>query len=137
MLEQWHADRLLGVRKVYSYSSTIDLSPNVDLDYQLEDADGNDFFLLDVWRPRLNSRKLRLQLRYRRSIVLARLYTAVDHTNPDGEALQGPHLHRYREGYEDKWAEPMAPFDDLVGALGYFCTVVNLSMPDIQGGFAR
>jgi len=32
------------------------------------------------------------------------------HTNPDGEKINGPHLHRYREGYGDKFAIPL-PLD--------------------------
>jgi hypothetical protein len=32
------------------------------------------------------------------------------HVNPDGVEVPSPHLHVYREGYGDKWAEP-APAD--------------------------
>jgi hypothetical protein len=37
--------------------------------------------------------------------VLARLDFAAPHRNPDGAEIGLPHLHRYREGYGDKWAE--------------------------------
>jgi hypothetical protein len=137
MLEQERADWLLETRKIYSHTATIELMPGTDVDYQVEDVDGGEFFLLDVRRPRLNKRSVRLQLRYRRSLVLARLCTAVGHTNPDGTELQAPHFHRYREGYEAKWAEQLEPFADIFGAVGFFCKAVNLPVPDIQGGISQ
>lgn len=134
MLEQWRADQLLAAPKIYSHSITVGLGPGVDADHQVEDVDGVEFFLLDIWRPRRNARKLRIQLRYRRSLVLARLCTGVSHANPDGEVLQAPHFHRYREGYDDRWAEQLEPFVDLDAAFTFFCKAVNLPIPDIQGG---
>ena len=137
MLEQEHADWLLETRKIYSDDTTIELSPGTDVDYGVEDIDGNEFFLLDVRRPRLNRRTVRLQLRYKRSLVLARLCTAVGHTNPDGAELQAPHFHRYREGYDAKWAEQLEPFEDIFAAVRFFFEAVNLPMPDIQGGISQ
>jgi hypothetical protein len=32
------------------------------------------------------------------------------HTNPDGESFDGPHIHFYREGYNDKFAYPIEEF---------------------------
>ena len=137
MLEQEHADWLLDTRKIYSDDTRIELSPGTDVDYGVEDIDGNEFFLLDVRRPRLNRGTVRLQLRYKRSIVLARLCTAVSHTNPDGAELQAPHFHRYREGHDAKWAEQLEPFDNILAAMTFFCEAVNLPMPDIQGGISQ
>jgi hypothetical protein len=37
----------------------------------------------------------------------------------------GLHFHSYREGYEDRWAEQLDPFEDLRGALADFCKRVN------------
>ena len=34
-------------------------------------------------------------------------YGGAPHRNPDGSEIGSPHLHRYREGYADKWAEPL------------------------------
>ncbi len=100
MLEQWEADALLGVEKMYSHDPVVRLSQGVDYDYQTEAVDEWATFLLDVLRSRRNPRKARYQLRYRRDVVLARLCTSVPHTNPDGEELGAPHLHWYREGDE-------------------------------------
>jgi hypothetical protein len=29
------------------------------------------------------------------------------HRNPDGQELSCPHIHRFREGYNDQWAYPV------------------------------
>jgi hypothetical protein len=72
MLEQWHADQLLRVPKVYSVSLTVVLTPGGQDDYPVESDDGGHHFLLDVMSSRRNRRKARFQLRYRRDIVPAR-----------------------------------------------------------------
>lgn len=136
MLEQEEADYLLRVDKVYSNTKIVDLSPGSSTEYQLEDYDGIEYFFLDVSYSARNANKFRLQLRARRSTVLARLCTAKPHTNPDGIKVYSPHLHRYREGYEDRWAEPVTPFEGPADALEYFCENINLPIPDMQGGLS-
>ncbi len=136
MLEQWKADQLLSTAKIYSHTTTVELVPGTSVEYQVEDVDGHEFFVLDVWCARRNAQKGRIQLRYQRSVVLARLCTAVPHTNPDHEVLRGPHLHRYREEYDDKWAEQVEPFTDLAQAIEFFCNKINLAVPDVQGGIS-
>ena len=73
MLEQWEADQLLLARKVYSHDTVVDLGHGTDNDYQVETDDGTEFFLLDVRGPGRKPAKARFQLRYRRTIVLARM----------------------------------------------------------------
>lgn len=136
MLEQWEADHLLLAPKIYSLDATVDLGRGADNDYQVETDDGLEFFLLDVRGPMRDPHKARFQLRYRRDIVLARMCLKARHTNPDGECFDGPHFHRYREGYDDKFAEPLSPFSDLSDALAHFCRSVNLAEPTIQGGLS-
>lgn len=136
MLEQQEADYLLGMAKIYSTTATVDLSPGTSIDHQLEGRDGTEFFWLDIWSSSRNNRRIRFQLRARRTIILARLCTASPHTNPDGQTVYFPHLHRYREGYEARWAEQVKPFDDPVKALEFFCNCINLPMPDKQGGLS-
>jgi hypothetical protein len=135
MLEQWRADQLLTVPKVYSATLGVNLRPGVGEDYPVESDDGDDHFLLDVWSSRRNLRKARFQLRYRRDIVLARLCTAKPHGNPDGTDVGSTHLHLYREGDHDKWASEVGPFEDVFAALQFFCKRINLPAPEIQGGF--
>jgi hypothetical protein len=43
------------------------------------------------------------------------------HRNPDGEEIPCPHLHRYREGYGDKWAV-LAPIERYSDTLDLFST---------------
>src|SRR5690349_5974217 len=105
MLEQWQANRLLAVPKVYAVTTMIDIAPGTDYDYQLESDDGYETFIFDVRVPRRNVSKTRFQLRYQRNIVLARLCHSAPHTNPDREFVESPHFHTYRERFDDKWAE--------------------------------
>ena len=56
------------------------------------------------------------QTRARHSVVLARLdFGSAPHRNPNGEEIGSPHLHIYREGFDDKWAilVPQDSFHDL------------------------
>lgn len=134
MLEQWEADRLLRARKVYSHELIVDLSRGADDDYQIETADGDEFFLLDVRGPGRNPEKARFQLRYRRDVVLARMCLTVPHTNPDGAPVGFPHFHTYREGFDAKFARPAGPYDSIDAALVSFCQLIDLPEPRIQGG---
>ncbi len=62
------------------------------------------------------------------------------HRNPDGTMISGPHIHRYREGQDDKWAYPLPPQmaeccdnpTDILGRFMEYCNVTNYSQ--IQGG---
>jgi hypothetical protein len=134
MLEQWEADRLLRARKVYTFSTTVDLRRGADNDYQVETDDGSESLLLDVRGPGRNPAKARFQLRHRRTLVLARLCLMARHTNPDGERLDGSHLHLYREGFDARYAENLSEFDSIIEALTCFCERVNLPVPDTQEG---
>lgn len=129
MIEQWRADYLLGMPKVYAETTTVDLSPGVVHFCILESDDETE-----IYRGRRNRMKAKFQLRHRRDTVLARLCTSVPHTNPDGELLGAPHFHRYREGFAVRFAELVDPFADVSSALNYFCDRINLPYPDIQGG---
>lgn len=88
--------------------------------------DGREEFLLDVRRGRIVLKQVCCQNRARKVVILARLeLDGRPHTNPDGEILDGNHLHVYREGYGDKWAMPVPAdefprLDSLMGALDDF-----------------
>jgi len=136
MLEQWEADRLLAMRKVYSTTVRVDLGIGVNGFYALESDDETESFLLDIFRGRLNPTKARYQLRYQREVVLARLCTSVEHTNPDGERIEPPHLHRYDAEFSDKIAAHVGPFEDITAALNFFCDRINAPRPEVQGGIS-
>jgi hypothetical protein len=56
------------------------------------------------------------------------------HTNPDGAQFDGPHFHRYIEGYDAKFVEVIPDFNSVEDALEDFCKRVNLPIPNMQGG---
>lgn len=62
-------------------------------------------FLLSLKR---NPYEIRVQLRTKdRHIPLARIDNAVQHPNPDGTIIRGPHIHWFKEGEGMAWAEPI------------------------------
>ncbi|MGH3973936.1 MAG: DUF6978 family protein [Pseudonocardiaceae bacterium] len=128
------ANRLLAVPKVYTLTTMIDIAPGTDYDYQLESDDGSETFIFDVRVPRRNVSKARFQLRYQRSIVLARLCHSAPHTNPDGEFVKSSHFHTYRERFDDKWTESLKSVYSIIDSLEVFCRKVNLPVPSVQGG---
>lgn len=74
----------------------------------LQSPDKREVFLLDIDRGQINSLKIKYQNRARQVVILVRLELAgPPHRNPDGVDIPCPHIHRYREGYGDKWAMPI------------------------------
>ena len=139
MLTQAEADALLAVRKWFPTNFTLTLRPGRNEVYELESDAPAERFVLDAWRASLRLSKIRFQNRARSSIILARLdLGGAPHTNPDGERIECPHLHVYREGYEDTWAFPLDPArfsapDDLGRAFADFCALCSIEhLPDIQ-----
>lgn len=104
-------------------------------------TDGREPFLLDLYRARISVSKGTYQNRCRQVVCLARLdFGGAPHRNPDGAEIGSPHLHLYREGFEDKWAFPVPHdrFADLqdpwrtLEDFMRFCNIVE--PPDIQKG---
>ena len=101
--------------------------------------DGREHFVLDVWRGTLNLKKYKLQERARVVIPLVRVDVGgAPHTNPDDTVVPCPHIHLYREGYDDKWAFPLSehlfrhPNDVVITFEDFaqFCKILRL--PQIQ-----
>lgn len=103
-------------------------------------TDRREHFSLDLRRGRIRIDKATYQNRARSVVILARLdLGGPPHRNPDGAEIGSPHLHRYREGYGDKWAFPLpADFSDPSDAwttlqdFMRFCHIVE--PPKIQRG---
>ena len=102
--------------------------------------DRREEFTLDLWRSRINLAKSTHQNRARQVVILIRLdIGSAPHRNPDGEEIAAPHIHRYREGFGDKWAEtvPEGVFRNLADPLWtlhdfmQYCNIVE--HPIIQG----
>lgn len=133
-LEQSEADRLfeLPKRKV---NDDMQVFPSLGgrLEVQLTSEDKKEDFLLDIYKGRIDLQKVTYQNRGRKVIILVRLDIAGSpHQNPDGDIIPCPHLHRYREGYGDKWAfPPPAVFTDinnlpqLLNEFMDYCSIVD------------
>jgi hypothetical protein len=139
-LTQAEADYLMAMEKRFESDDPLILG-DTPLSYvrPLISLDRRERFLLDIWRGRLNLKKYRLQERARSVIVLVRVDAGgAPHTNPDGEIIPCPHIHLYREGFDDKWAYPLANYhfrtsEDIVITLEDFARFCNITgLPPIQ-----
>lgn len=105
------------------------------LSIPLVSADRHESFSLDIARGSIKLSKVTYQTRARVSVPLLRLdLDGPPHTNPDGVELPCPHLHVYREGYGDKWAQPVPPPhcadpSDLWTCLWDFMGLSNITVP--------
>jgi hypothetical protein len=107
----------------------------------LVSEDHRENFWFDVSRGRIDRFKATYQNRARIVVVLLRLdLNGPPNQNPDGKDVLCPHLHKYREGYGDRWAEPVTtdrftnivdPWQTLQDFMQY-CNVTH--PPDIQKG---
>jgi hypothetical protein len=76
----------------------------------LASSDKREEFILDISRGHIDLLKGKCQNRARQNAVLVRLdFGGQPHRNPDDVEIPSPHLHLYREGYGDKWAEAVSP----------------------------
>ena len=99
-LSQAEADALLAMEKVVADSEAHEF-PGIarGVTIPLLSKDKRVEFFLDISRGRIDLGKVTYQNRGRRIVILARLDIAgPPHTNPDGERVECPHLHLYREG---------------------------------------
>jgi len=107
------------------------------LEIPLQSADQREHFLLDTSRGRINLLKGTYQTRAKQTLILARLdFGGTPHRNPDGEEVPSPHLHIFREGFADKWAQPLPAehFGDLNDPwmlFGDFLRFCNVTRPPV------
>lgn len=104
-LTQQKADALIALAKEAARRDIFTWEHNCQQEeLVLAVSDHNIGFLLTCKR---NPFEIKAQLRTKdRHIPLVRLDNSVQHVNPDGTVLRGPHLHWFREGYGVAWAEP-------------------------------
>lgn len=117
MPNQQEADFLLALKK-YDFSGEQFKFPyqGGSLRLSLHSSDKKETFNLDVTRGYIALEKITFQTRARKTVILARLdISGPPHRNPDGEEIECPHIHLYREGYGDKWAYPLP--DELQAVL--------------------
>lgn len=103
----------------------------------LSSLDGREAFHLDITRNQLKLTKVTMQNRARTIVILARLdIDGSPHRNPDDVEVPCPHLHLYREGYDDKWAFPVptgrfSDLTDLGKTLSEFMSFCNIVEPPV------
>lgn len=112
-LSQSEAELLLALRKTFQDDSPLDFSTTTPMDYErvLQSDDRREEFLLTIERGNRKRARLKYQTRARKVIVLARLdLDGPAHRNPPdfpyrpNERLPCPHIHLYREGFDDRVA---------------------------------
>ena len=139
-LSQTEADYLISLAKRRTDNRSWPYpSGGESVSIPLVSEDRREEFRLDLWRSCINLAKSTHQNRARQVIPLLRLDIGnAPHRNPDGEEIAALHIHRYREGFGDKWAEPIPAdmFRDITNSMWMFedfmryCNVVEL--PAIQ-----
>ncbi len=142
MLTQLEADALLAMEKRRENNNQYifpDFGGYVSI--SLVSMNEREQFFLDLRRSRIALSKSTYQNRVRQVFILARLdIGSAPHRNPDGEEIQSPHLHLYKEGYGDKWAFPVPNehFSNLADSWKIlhefmdYCNIVD--PPNIQRG---
>ncbi len=138
---QSEADGLLAMEKIRADDKEYEYPTAGVVNIPLVSRDRTESFLLDIRRARLDISKVTYQNRARHVIVLVRVdLNGAPHRNPDGQEVPCPHLHRYREGFADKWADPLPqpPFTnptDLWQTLQEFLQFCNVTeLPTINRG---
>jgi hypothetical protein len=135
-LTQVEADQLLAMEK-HRTSDDFHRFDAIRLEIPLLSADHREHFLLDIGRGRINLLKVTFQTRAKQTVILARLdFGGQPHRNPDGQEISCPHLHIFREGFADKWAEPLPAEhftnpDDSRALFGDFLRFCNVTRPPV------
>ncbi len=107
-LTQAEADALLKMEK-FSVDNTEHKLPHLGgkISVPLTSLDKKENFSLDIGKGRIDLLKQKYQTRARKAVVLARFDFGAPHRNPPelgGEEVGVPHLHIYKEGFNDKYA---------------------------------
>jgi hypothetical protein len=122
-LTQAEADSLLQMPKEFVDADPLEFTRTEPMNYDrlLQSADRREQFLLTIERGQRNRIRLKYQTRARKIIVLARLdLNGSAHHNPPespyrpGERLVGPHMHLYRENFDDRIAYELPDVPGLV-----------------------
>lgn len=135
LITQDEFDHLMALEKVALQSVSYkypDLGGTLTV--PLESVSRDERFTMNIGRGYVKVSKVSFHKRVRSSIGLVRVdLDGSPHKNPDGQLIDCPHIHLYREGYELKWAEPlptehfkqsadaMVVFDELLN----FCNVTR------------
>ena len=136
-ITQQEFEYLISLQKQFDDASPIDLS--LKWTRELSAVDTNDKFIIDYYMGSVRIEKYTYNKRYRKSIILLRYDSVGRHTNPDGVVFEGPHVHIYRENFDDKFAFPVTEIglsedqtsrDNVLSRFLQYCNITN--PPSIQ-----
>lgn len=136
-LTQIEADRLFSLEKHKVLDEQVEWPMEAKVAIRLVSLDGREEFILDVSTYSIKVSKTTLQNRVHTTAILVRLDVGgPPHRNPDDTEILCPHIHRFREGFNDKWAYPVPNehFRDLadrVKTLNDFMRYCNITNPPI------
>ena len=132
-------DYLIKLEKRFETSQELVLGPApLSWDRNINAIKTKETFILDFYRGSFELLKYTYNKRYRQTIILLRYDAKGRHTNPDGVTFDGPHVHIYKKGFDDKFAYPVTDIgiDEIDGmevVLKKFLTHCNVkSIPFIQ-----
>ena len=121
-LSQVEADALLAIPKMFKGDEPLEfpLTSPMDCERMLLSNDRREEFILTIERGNRKRARLKYQTRARKVVILARLdLDGPAHRNPPdspyrpNERLLCPHLHLYREGFEDRIAYLISDVSDF------------------------
>ena len=108
-MTQAQADNFLAMDKRFDDPGTLELGPE-KWTRELTASNLRERFLFDYIRGRIIFAKYRYQMRHGATEILLRYDSHGKHTNPPNPhhegGFEGPHVHLFREGYDDKIAFP-------------------------------
>lgn len=122
-ISQAEADALLALPKIFKGDEPLEFSMATPMDHErvLLSSDRREEFILTIERGNRKRARLKYQTRARKIVILARLdLDGPAHRNPPdsphrpNERLLCPHLHLYREGFEDRIAYPISDVPDFI-----------------------
>lgn len=121
-ISQAEADALLALPKIFKSDEPLEFAMTTPMDYErvLLSNDRREEFILTIERGNRKRARLKYQTRARKIVILARLdLDGPAHRNPPdssyrpNERLLCPHLHLYREGFEDRVAYLISDVSDF------------------------
>lgn len=140
MLTEYDFNNLMQQLKKFEDDSPIRIPDDGGkITRNLHSENSHEQFILNIERGRIDLKKVKYQARDKATnTVLLRIDTkGPRHLNPDGQFIECPHIHIYREKYGDKWAMPLdssifSDFNDLGKLLKDFLIYFNVQdIPDI------
>jgi len=108
-LKQADFEHLINLKKKFKSSMIIKSEPApLHWTREIISMDSEHTFLLDFYRGSFNINRFTINTRFKKNIILIRFDSQGKHINPDKTFFDGPHLHVYKEGYNDKFAYPIS-----------------------------